>query len=65
MKGMPLQLCYIPECGPLSIREVEIDELRHLGHRVIFDPQTGWSKNIFGVYCDPRNIDPVTGLRIK
>lgn len=36
------------------IKDWELDEL---GHRIIFDRQTGWSSNVAGVHCDPALLD--------
>ena len=41
------------------------DELEQLGHRVIYDPQTGLSTNLPGVFCNPRLVDPETGYQVR
>ena len=33
------------------------NEFQQLGHRIVYDTKTGWSKNIFWCYCDPKNLD--------
>lgn len=32
-------------------------DIKSLGHRVVYDIQTGWSINIFGCRADPRLLD--------
>ena len=39
-------------------------EMRQLGHRIVFDQKTGWSKNIFGCHVDPSCLDE-NGLRTR
>ncbi len=36
---------------------IEKKEIDSLGHRIVYDTKTGWSKNIYGVKCDPSKLD--------
>jgi hypothetical protein len=36
---------------------IENEQLKALGHRIIFDTETGWSKNVVGVWCHPKCLD--------
>ena len=40
------------------------NELRQLGHRIVFDVKTGVSKNIGGVRTDPTNLD-TNGYQVR
>ena len=43
---------------------IEQDELDGLGHRIIYDVVSGWSKNVAGCYCPVDKLDK-NGFRVK
>ena len=43
---------------------VDKQEMDSLGHRIVYDKNTGWSLNIAGAYCDPSKLDD-EGFQIK
>lgn len=43
---------------------IQESEYRKLGHRIQYDPETGWSKNIMGVHVDPSCLNE-EGLQVR
>ena len=41
----------------LEAARIAAQEMNVLGHRVVYDTKTGWSKNVFGLHVDPRCLD--------
>jgi len=48
----------------IESHEICKDEMNSLGHRIVFDIQSGLSKNIWGVHVDPRCLD-ANGYQIR
>ena len=41
----------------LIAHQISQNEYNQLGHRIVFDIITGQSRNIFGIYCNPKLLD--------
>lgn len=49
---------------PLEALLIQYVEIRNLGHRILYDKQTGWSENIPGIHVDPKLLDE-KGLQVR
>ena len=56
---------YIDSMRKMLAKRIAEVEHQEFGHRIIYDPLTGWSKNICGLKEDPADIDPITGYLIR
>jgi len=59
------------ECKAIEfMRTFHMDKIAHSeyqewGHRIIYDPITGWSLNVCGLRTTPANVDPISRLRVR